>query len=273
MTTDELERDLQTLADPRPDDAQLRLALRATLSEQSQTRRRGPRRTRLALGSAALTAAALAAAIVAVVGTSGPPSADAAILAHVSRTLSPPPNLIVHVKENGALSDGTPVVAEWWQATNPPYAMRLIKGQADRLGEGATDGTTSFQYDPTTNTIYQHPDSNPPRLVDPIESVRAGLANGTARVDGTVTLDGRSLYKIEMPDGVVGYFDKGDYRPVYLDNPQRGGDVVRTKVTAYEELPRTSENEKLLSIAAQHPRATVATGPVPASANKRAERK
>jgi hypothetical protein len=273
MTTDELERDLQTLADPRPEDAKLRLALRATLSEHLQARPRRPRRTRLALGSVALTTAALAAAIVAVIGTGGPPSADAAILAHVSRTMSPPANLIIHVKENGALSDGTPVVAEWWQATNPPYAMRLIKGQGDRLGEGAIDGTTSFQYDPTTNTIYQQSDSNPPRLVDPIESVRAGLANGTAQVDGTVTIDGRSLYKIEMPDGVVGYFDQRDYRPEYLDNPQRGGDVVRTKVTAYEELPLTSENETLLSITAQHPRATVETGPVPASANKTAERK
>lgn len=273
MTTDELERDLLTLADPRPDDAQLRLALRATLSEQLQQRRGRPRRRRLALGSAALTAAALAAAIVAVVGTGGPSSADAAILAHVSRTMSPPANLIVHVKENGALSDGTPVVVEWWQATNPPYALRLIKGQGDQLGEGAADGTTSFQYDPETNTIYQQPESDPPRLVDPIESVRAGLADGTAQVDGTVTIDGRSLYKIEMPDGVVGYFDKSDYRPVYLDNPQRGGDAVRTKVTAYEELPLTSENRKLLSITAQHPRATVATGPAASSSNQKAGRK
>jgi hypothetical protein len=63
---------------------------------------------------------------------------------------------------------------------------------------------------------------------------------------------------------VVGYFDKSDYRPVYLDNPQHVGSVVRTKVLAYEELPLTSENEKLLSIIAQHPGASVQAGSLPA---------
>jgi hypothetical protein len=63
---------------------------------------------------------------------------------------------------------------------------------------------------------------------------------------------------------VVGYFDKSDYRPVYLDNPQRGGGVVRTQVNTYEELSLTPENEKLLSLTAQHPGATVTTGQAPA---------
>ena len=63
---------------------------------------------------------------------------------------------------------------------------------------------------------------------------------------------------------MVGYFDKADYRPVCLDNPQRGGTVVRTRVDAYEELPLTAENEKLLSITAQHPAASVETRPAPA---------
>ncbi len=105
--------------------------------------------------------------------------------------------------------------------------------------ETAADGTTSSQYDAGTNTIYQHPDSTSPTLIDPIETVRAALANGTAQVAGTVTIDGQSLYKIELPGGVVGYFDRTDYRPVYLDNPQRDGSVVRTRVITYEELPIT----------------------------------
>jgi hypothetical protein len=196
------------------------------------------------------------------------------------RAISPPANIIVHVKESGVQHDGTQVAAEWWQETNPPYAIRLIKEtagqQVDSKGnaggqqvESAADGTTSSQYDAGTNTIYQRPDSTSPTLIDPIEAVRAGLANGTAQVAGTDTIDGQSLYKIELPNGVVGYFDQTDYRPVYLDNPQRGGSVVRTRVITYEELSITPENERLLSITAQHPRATVDTGLRPASAKQK----
>lgn len=283
MTTDELERELKTLAEPQADDERLRLTIRATLDEQLQGRPKiRRRRTRLALGSAAVTAAALAAAAVALIGAggSGPPSAKAAVLAHVVGAITPPANIIVHVKEAGVQQDGTQVAAQWWQETNPPYAIRLIKGaagqQVDSKGsaggqqvESAADGTTFSQYDIGTNTIYQRPDSTPPTLIDPIESVRAGLASGTAQVAGTVTIDGQSLYKIELPDGVVGYFDRTDYRPVYLDNPQRDGSVVRTRVITYEELPITPENELLLSITAQHPRASVETGPPPAPTNQK----
>ena len=281
MTTDELERDLAALAEPRADDERLRLAIRATLGEQLPQRRPKTRRhTRLVLGSAAVAAATLAAVAVALIGTgrSGPSSANAAILEHVVRALSPPADMFVHVKEAGVQPDGTQVTAEWWQETNPPYAMRLIKeaaGQrADSKGntggqyvESAADGTTSSQYDPGTNTIYQHPDSTSPTYIDPIEIVRAALTHGTAQVAGTVTIDGQSLYKVELPTGVVGYFDRTDYRPVYLDNPQRDGSVIRTRVITYEELPITFENDKLLSVTAQHPRASVAAG-LPAAPTK-----
>jgi hypothetical protein len=272
MRTDELERDLNALGEPQADDERLRLAIRATLGEQLQGRPKIRRRTRLMLGSATVTAVALAAAAVALIGTggSGPSSANAAILAHAARAISPPANIIVHVKEAG-MQDGTQVAAEWWQETNPPYAIRLIKGAAGQQvdskgsagggqGESATDGTTFSQYDTGTNTIYQHPDATSPTLIDPIETLRAGLTNGTAQAAGTVTIDGQSVYKIELPDEVVGYFDRTDYRPVYLDNPQRDGTVVRTRVVTYEELPITPENERLLSITAQHPRASVVTG-------------
>jgi hypothetical protein len=266
MTIDELERDLEALAEPRPDDELLRAAIRVTLIERLQGRPGRRRRTRLALGAAAVAAAALVAAIVALVGaggSGGPASANAAILAHVVDAITPPANMIVHVEETGAQPDGTPVTAEWWQETNAPYAMRLIKGPTGQAVESADDGTTSSSYDAGTNTIYQQPDSKSPTLIDPIETVRAGLTNGTAQVAGTVTIDGRSLYKIELPDGVVGYFDQTDYRPVYLDNPQGNGSIVRTRVITYEELSLTPENEKLLSLAAQHPDARAQTGTPP----------
>jgi hypothetical protein len=267
MTTDELERHLKTLGERHPDDERLRLAIRATLAQQLEAHPRSPRRHRLVLGSAAVGAAAIAAAIVALIGTGGGPSpANAAILAHVLRTMSPPANLIVHVKETGVQPDGTQVAVEWWQDTNPPHALRLIKGVVGQQVESSADGTTSSQYDAATNTIYEQPDSTPPTLVDPIETARAGLANGTAQVAGTVTIDGRSLYKIDLGNGVVGYFDQTDYRPVYVDNPQRDGSVIRTTVLAYDELSITPDNEKLLSISAQHPGASVETGKAPGPA-------
>jgi hypothetical protein len=280
MTTDELERDLKTLAEPQADDEHLRLAIRATLGEQLHGRPKTRRRGKLLLGSAALAAAAAAAVALIGTGGSGPSAASAAILAGVVRAISPPPNLIVHVKEAGVQADGTQVAAEWWQDTNPPYAMRLIKEtsgqQADAKGntggqrvESAADGVTFSEYDAGTNTVYQRADSSSPTLMDPIETVRAALANGTAHVAGTVTIGGRSLYKIELPDGVVGYFDRADYQPVYLDNPQRDGSIVRTRVITYQELPITSANEALLSITAQHPRASVGTGSLPTSVNQK----
>jgi hypothetical protein len=210
MPTDELERDLKTLAEPQADDERLRLAIRATLCEHPRGRLQARRRTRLVLGSAAVAAATLAAAVVALIGMggSGPSSANAAILAQVVRAISPPANIIVHVKEAGVQPDGTQVAAEWWQETNPPYAIRLIKGTAgqpiDAKGnaggqqvETAADGTTSSQYDAGTNTIYQRPDSTP-MLIDPSESVRAWLTQGTAQVAGAVTIDGQSLYTVEL---------------------------------------------------------------------------
>jgi hypothetical protein len=181
----------------------------------------------------------------------------------VTRAMIPPANLIVHVKETGMQPDGTPVSVEWWQETNPPYAIRIIKGTSDQLHEGASDGTTNYLYDAGTNTIYQQQRSKSPTLTDPIETVRVELTNGTANVAGTVMIDGRSLYKIELPNGVVGYFDQTNYRPVYLDNPQGNRSIVRTHVLAYEELQLTPENEKLLSLTAQHPDARVETSAAP----------
>jgi hypothetical protein len=102
-----------------------------------------------------------------------------------------------------------------------------------------------------------------PALVDPIQDVRRQLARGGARVAGTTTIDGTTLYKVELPTGVVGYFDTTDYRPVYIDNPQHGGSVVRTRVVTYEELPMNSTNAKLLSVTAQHPDARVTTRGAP----------
>jgi hypothetical protein len=59
----------------------------------------------------------------------------------------------------------------------------------------------------------------------------------------------------------VGYFDKNDYRPRYLDDPQQSGPPVRLMVAAFEYLPMTPANRALLSVASQHPNARIESGP------------
>jgi hypothetical protein len=266
MTTEELERDLKMLSEPREADERLRLAIRARLGEQMLVRPRRRLRPRLGFGGAAVVAAAIAAAIVSFGwpgGSAGPSAADAAIVRHALRAITLPANAIVHVKEVG-VHDGTPVAAEWWQQTSPPHVLRMIKGPVGRQVEGADDGTTSFRYDAGANTVVETPASSAPALVDPIAGVREELARGGAKVAGTATIDGKALYEIELSTGVVGYFDTTDYRPMYLDNPQADGSVVRTRVVTYEELPMTPDNAKLLSITAQHPHARVLTRGAPA---------
>jgi len=261
MTTEELERDLKMLAEPRETDERLRRATRARLGERMLVRPERRLRPRLGFGLAAVAAAAIAVAVVSLGGpggSAGPTAADAAIMRDALRAITLPANAIVHVEETG-VQDGTPVAAEWWQKTSPPYALRMIKGPMGRQVESADDGTTSFRYDAGANTIVETPVSSAPALVDPIAGVREQLASGGAQVAGTTTIDGVSLYKIELPTGVVGYFDTADYRPIYLDNPQRDGSVVRTRVVTYEELPMTPDTARLLSITAQHPQARVDT--------------
>ena len=127
-------------------------------------------------------------------------------------------------------------------------------------GEVSDNGTTSFEYDPATNTITEQRDSSPPTPIDPVSQVRQELASGQARLAGTVVIGGSSLYKIDLPHGLVGYFDTNDYRPRYMDDPQRDGSMVRLRVAAYEYLPMTASSRTLLSVTAQHPTARIVAG-------------
>jgi hypothetical protein len=260
---DLLERDLQKLAQPRGSDAELHLALRGQLAKTWQARsprRRPPRR--VALGWSAVATAAATIALVVVVttaGSGGPGVAQAAIVHHALTAVTPPANEILHEEVVGA-QNGAAIAAEWWQQTSPPYASRGIKGSAGHQGEFGDNGTTSFMYDPTTNTIYEQSDSSRPTFTDPVSQVRNELARGQAQSVGTVVVGGATLYKIDLPGGLVGYFDPNTFQPRYLDDPQRDGSVVRLRVVAYEYLPMTSANQALLSVTAQHPTAHVEVG-------------
>jgi hypothetical protein len=153
-----------------------------------------------------------------------------------------------------------PVEADWWQETSPPYASRVIKGPVGHEGEVSDNGTTSFEYDPRTNTITAQRDSSAPTPIDPVSQVRQELAGGQAHLVGTVVIAGTSLYKIDLPHGLVGYFDTKDYRPRYMDDPQRDGSVVRLRVVAYEYLAINASSRTLLSVPAQRPTARIVAG-------------
>jgi hypothetical protein len=260
-----LERDLYELSRPRESDETLRLALRAELAKRarplaaSKPRRRPA--VRIAFAATALAALATA-AVIALIGTGGsgsPDVASAAIIRHTLKAVTPPANTILHMKAVGV--NGANVSGEWWQQTSPPHASRGIKGPLGHQGEFADNGTTSFTYDSATNTIYQRPDSAPPQYSDPLSQIRELLNSGQAQVLGIVEIDGLSLYKIELPEGVIGYVDKADYRPVYVDEPQRNGEVVRLHILEIGYLPSTPRNLSLLSMSAQHPDARVDTNP------------
>jgi hypothetical protein len=199
MTTEELERDLRALAEPRESDESLRWATRARLGEQMLERPRGGRRgLRIATGAA--TAAAAAAAVIGVAllggpgGSAGPSTADAEIVHHALRGLTEPASMIVHVKEDG-VQNGTPVSVEWWQETSPPYALRMIKGWDGRLYEGAADGTTRFQYDADTNTILKTTGAKSPTR--PVDDPRRDVVQ-----DRTVNRRDRILQRHHLPPGV-----------------------------------------------------------------------
>ncbi len=257
-----LERDLRKLAEPREDDEQIRLAVRAQLD--GQLRPRPPRRRRvwrrIALGASAVSAAA-AAVLVLVVGTNGsggPTAADAAIIHHALTAVTPPAGAILHTEMTG-MHGGVTFVNEVWRQTAPPYAGRAIKDHE----EFSISGTTESDYEPATNTIYEHPNPVSQRpFADPIAQIRQELASGQAQVDGTVVINGASLYKVDMPDGMVGYFATRNYAPRYVDVPQVG----RLGVAVYEYLPMTPANHKLLSVTAQHPSARIDTNPSDAPA-------
>jgi len=267
-----VERDLTALAEPREEDERLRLVLRAQLAAglRPRVRRRRRQSMRIAFGAALATATAAVIALVVLAGSAGsggPAAADAAVIHHALTAVTGPANAIVHEKVVG-VQNGVPVEAEWWQEISPPYANVVIKGPVGHEGEIGDDGTTSFEYDPRANTITEQQDSSPPTPIDPVSQIRQELAGGQAQVAGRVVIAGASLYKIDLPDGLIAYVDPSNYRPQYLDDPQRNGSVVRLRVATLEYLPMTASNRALLSVTAQHPTARIDTNPTDAAPGK-----
>lgn len=244
------------------------------------------RRRRVAVRMAAATAAA--GAIVAGVaslpgdGTTGvvPGPATAAAAERAAAVLSPAAGGIVHdVAVYRALgADGS--VSTWreetWRQTSRPYARRQVVTrpggapvETTTTGDGATD-----LYDPATNVIYTHPAGDGPALGTPMaagdgdplaEQMSGLLRSGKAQAVSRSTAGGRRVIRFAYENALPGggavrwtyVVDAETYRPVELTSASPDGSRVTTRFETYETLDATADTRALLSLAAQHPGATV----------------
>ena len=215
------------------------------------------------LGPAAAGAAVVAAVIVVAGGTQAT-SADAATLHRIAAALTPAPGTILHERALQTIGDGAPQVYELWQQTDRPSAARWIKlGQ-----EVSSDGTNMSEYDPRSNTITITRDeaSASTPAVDLAQMLRSLVESGNARVEGVTTLDGRRVYKLTVHDAPgpfqngTAYVARDTYYPIVIES--RGGACncdATIRFQAYEYLPASRANLRLLDLAAQHPGARVVT--------------
>jgi len=84
------------------------------------------------------------------------------------------------------------------------------------------------------------------------------LASGEARVAGDVAVDGRDAVRIVSEGGDATYLvDARTYDPIEWRTADVDGGTTTLRFLAYEQLPGTEPNGTLVSLAAQHPTATV----------------
>jgi hypothetical protein len=224
------------------------------------------RRPALTVSLGLLAAASLAAAILAVVvlvaggvGGAGTGAADAAVIRHVNAAFTAPPNEIFHFR-----LQGNGFVAESWQLTSPPYSYLEGKGPIGADPYASDDGVTAAYYDPATNTIHHTSSTKPAAPDNPLTEIKQDLRDGRARLLRAATLDGTATYAIQLADkhgfdaqSLVAYVDRRSYRPIEIVDPQRNGTTVDLRVVAFDYLPATPANMRLLSLTAHYPNARV----------------
>jgi hypothetical protein len=215
--------------------------------------------SRVALPVALAASAAVAGlAVLAGAGTQAQP-ADAAILRGVETALTLPAGTILHEQAQISLPGQSAQPFELWEEADSPYAYRVIKWGH----EAAWDGSAFSSYDGSTNTITTGP-ADPTagaghETTDPASTLRSLVSSGDATVTGTTTMDGVPAYELKVtssPDPwLVGtaYVAQSDYHPLEIDTVKNSETIV---FQTYEYLPATSDNLKLLDLAAQHVGAT-----------------
>ena len=203
-------RDVGIVA-PQPDDAGDRLIRTALDREIARASRSAPgdvrttRRARrrvvrraLALSVPATAAVATTATVLLTAGgPSGPSSASAAIIRHISAELTAPPGQILHESATVTLPNGSSMQFELWTQTGGTGVYRVIKyGQ-----EASQSATQNETYDASTNTVTVSP--LPPEVhphevsnaIDPPAELKEMVNSGQATAHRT-TYGGIPAYEI-----------------------------------------------------------------------------
>jgi outer membrane lipoprotein-sorting protein len=221
-------------------------------------------RLRWLLPSAAVGAAVVITVILVAGGTQAT-SADAATLRLIATALTPAPGTILHDRALVTMGDKAPQLYELWQQADRPSAARWIKfGQ-----EVSSDGTNMSEYNPTSNTITVTPDEDSASrpAADIAQLLRSLVDSGHARVAGETTLNGIAVYKLTVSGAPspfregTAYVARDTHYPVLIEStggPCKCTETIRFQ--AYEYLPASAANLRLLDLTAQHPGARVITG-------------
>ena len=217
-------------------------------------------------------------------------------LEEVQAALTPPEGTILHASWNVTRTSqdyGCTVTLgpnELWADLSLPYMYRAIESLSssddavDRRSAACDENesvTTEAGGTPGRALRFEPPDKLLPAgpgwiggSMDDVALLRRALADGSARDEGQVELDGRVVERIRVdiaPEARLYYYvDRETFIPVQVESP--GGlfsslprlgefrfDVTRNYLT-YEFLPRTDENLALTDIWEQHPEATVPPG-------------
>jgi hypothetical protein len=185
------------------------------------TRPRAPARLGLRVGIPAALVATATALVVALTGSPGVPSADAAITRHVLAALSSPSATILHERALVTLGSTTSPY-ELWVSSDPPHAYRVIKWGHEGTGTGGA-------------------------AVDPAQTLRSMVESGQAHVDAATTFDGVPAYELTVTgasdrwlNGTV-YVSRANYHPLLIDT-----NGERIAFQTYEYLPATPANMALV---------------------------
>jgi len=178
-----------------------------------------------------------------------------------------------HVNPDGSVSRWRD---ETWRQTSRPYARRQITTRDGGIRvETETVGRRATRlYDAATDTIYTNPPSSGPALGtpmaasdgDPLRTQLLELLHSADARDVTETTRGqRRVIRLQFdnmwPDGSVVKWtyivDAGTYEPILLATSTADGARTTTRFERYETRAATEQSMALLSLRAQHPRASV----------------
>jgi hypothetical protein len=229
--------------------------LREILSAPAPAARRSrPRVLRLALAAATLAVATAIASAILLAGGENPVAPQRfAVLTALAEELQAP-DRILHTRERATVVGrrGPVHVEETWTLLEDARYSRFRIGTGDSYEEGAMTPTSSSDYERSTNTLtiaeYGSGGGGPTAVGElPVVRLARAAAEGRVPVEGRVEIGGRSALKIRDGDGI---WYVAEDAPVLLrrDLEMPGGRVQRSDFTAFEILPATAENRRLLAI-------------------------